>query len=173
MHTNEYLDAAKAKSGIESDYALARQFEVRKEEISQVRRGIKPLTPYLAARVSDVTGIPLEKIIEDIEAQDKNEARARYWKERAARKAAGFFLSVICAGFVSMPMESRANVAETLEVTDHPETLIGSGSQSDNNAFYLLCAIARRMLSAFVTRIDGLVRSSSAIGLGKFAFQGP
>lgn len=142
MKTNDYLDAAKQKMTVKSDYELARRFMVRREEISQIRRGIKPMTPYLAARVSDATGIPLEKIITDIEAQDKNEARAAYWKERAARKAAGFFLSVITVGSLSMPTESEASSGETYVVSRGAEsrTTTGvSGRPFLTYTYYAMC----------------------------------
>lgn len=87
MTPSEYLDSAKSALEIESDYALAHRFDVLKQEISQVRKGKKPLNAYLAARVADATGRDVDSIIADIEAQtDKNEKRAAYWRNRLARK---------------------------------------------------------------------------------------
>lgn len=133
MEKNDYLDAAKAALGIQSDYELARRFEVSKQAICEVRKDRAPLTPYLAARVSDVTGTPLEKIIEDIEANDKNEARARYWKERAARKAAGFFIGVLSAGILALTPTDDAHATKTSDMTQQPGTLIGAGFNDENN----------------------------------------
>lgn len=127
MQANEYLDAAKVALQVESDYQLAKKIEARKQEICAIRKGDRPLNSYIAARVSDVTGIPLEKVIADVEANDKNEQRAAYWRERAARKVAGFFVAVLSAGSLGVMPNDVEAASETYKVSQHVESRINTG----------------------------------------------
>lgn len=54
MKTSEYLDAARTKLGLPSDYALAKYMKVTQQTISQVRAGEMHLSDKLAVALADI-----------------------------------------------------------------------------------------------------------------------
>lgn len=103
MTPSEYLDASKAALQIESDYALAKKWEVSRFDISEVRRGKQPMTPYYCARVAEALNLEPMRVLADVESQqEKNLERKRYWtfflSERLKKSAAALvlMLSIFC-----------------------------------------------------------------------------
>jgi transcriptional regulator with XRE-family HTH domain len=94
--TTEYLDEAKKRAGIESDYALAKRLGVTKAAISNYRQGISKMDDYTAAQIADLLEVdPLEVIAAANAEREKDEKKKDYWRKIFARCAAAcvvFFL---------------------------------------------------------------------------------
>lgn len=92
MNPNEYLDAAKAKIGIESDYELAHRFEMPRQQVSDIRKGKRPMDNATAYHVAIALDLDPAMVIADLEAQrEKNPQRREFWAgfiQRAAVVAA-------------------------------------------------------------------------------------
>lgn len=103
MNPAEYMDAAKRALNIESDYALAAKWEVKRQDLSNVKRGVRPMTPYYCARVAEALNLDVMQVLADVECQqEKNLERKRYWtfflSERLKKSAAGMAL-MLCLFF--------------------------------------------------------------------------
>ena len=81
MTPTEYLDAAKTKTGIASDYELAKRLETAQTVLTSIRKGRRPLTPYLCAKIALALDLDPVAVIADVEGQtDKDEKRRAFWK---------------------------------------------------------------------------------------------
>lgn len=81
MTPGEYLDRAKEKMGLKSDYALAKRFEVSNGHMPEYRSGKRALSPYLCAKLAITLELDPAEVIADIEAQrEKNPKRAEFWR---------------------------------------------------------------------------------------------
>jgi hypothetical protein len=88
MLPTEYLDAAKARLQLKSDYALAKLAKVRREDIPGIRSGKRAVPLDLAYWLA----ITLEKdpaeVIADLELQrEKNPERVKFWNSFLSRAA--------------------------------------------------------------------------------------
>ena len=110
--TIDYLDAAKEKLGLQSDYAFAKQLELTTAGISQYRTGKRVIDDYTACRIADVLEIdPMEVIAAANAEREKNEDRKSYWAKKweaitATIAAAVFALGVLAGGnFENQPVK--------------------------------------------------------------------
>lgn len=95
MKPAEYLDKTKERLSLSSDYALAKKFEVSKQEISNVRYENRGMSPYLAAKIAITLELDPAEVIADIESQhEKNPVRADFWRSFLGRAAMGLMLAV-------------------------------------------------------------------------------
>lgn len=86
MKTNQYLDAAKEKLEITSDYEFAKRMEISKQDASAIRKGIKPIPPHLAYRIAITLELDPAAVIADLELQrEKNPKRAEFWRSFLSR----------------------------------------------------------------------------------------
>lgn len=86
MKPTEYLDAAKEKLGINSDYELAKRMEISRQRISAYRAGTE--WPDVAAllHLAIILEIDPGEIIADIEAQHtKDQKKAAFLRDFASR----------------------------------------------------------------------------------------
>ena len=89
MKSNKYLDDAKKKLGIESDYALAKLTGISQEAVSRYRTGSRVMDDYTAAKLAEVLEIdPLEVIATANADREKDEERANFWRLLAKKRAA-------------------------------------------------------------------------------------
>ena len=89
MKTDEFMDEAKNRLNINSDYALAKQLGLSRQAMSQYRAGKRSPDAYTCSRLADVLGINAFDIMIEIEASaEKDETRRAYWlsKAKAARQ---------------------------------------------------------------------------------------
>lgn len=56
MKTSDYLDAARTKLGLPSDYALAKHLGITREYVSQFRLAKRPLSDEVAIKIADILG---------------------------------------------------------------------------------------------------------------------
>lgn len=92
MKPSEYLDAAKAKMGVESDYALAKRFEVGNGFVAEMRSGKRGIPLDVAFKLAITLELDPAQVVADLESQrEKNEKRRTFWTgfiQRAAVVAA-------------------------------------------------------------------------------------
>jgi transcriptional regulator with XRE-family HTH domain len=81
MKPNDYLDAAKKKLNLQSDYSLAHVMKVPKQYVQEIRKG-KRAVPLSAAYWLAITlEIDPAELVADLEAQrEKNPERKAFWK---------------------------------------------------------------------------------------------
>jgi transcriptional regulator with XRE-family HTH domain len=85
MQPIDWLNKAKEKLNIESDYRLAKIIGIGNTAISNIRKRNKGMDNYTACRIADILEIPEIKVISDIEMQkEKNEEKIKYWEKKEA-----------------------------------------------------------------------------------------
>ncbi|OFJ47596.1 hypothetical protein BA896_023345 [Janthinobacterium lividum] len=65
MEHPEYLDLARTKLQLPSDYALQKPLGVTKQLISKYRTGKETLSDGIAIKIAKLTGIPTERVLID------------------------------------------------------------------------------------------------------------
>jgi len=88
MKPSEYLDAAKARLNIESDYALAKAMECPSGHIAEVRSGKRHVPLDVAFRIAITLEIDPAQVVADLEEQrEKNAKRRGFWRSFSSRAA--------------------------------------------------------------------------------------
>lgn len=109
MNTRQYLDAAKRKLGISSDYALANHLGLTRFGVSKLRRGHVVMSPTTAAKIAEILDLDPIKVIADAELErGLRGSDAELWR-RIARKVAGVTLPVAIAGSIAVPSPTEAS----------------------------------------------------------------
>lgn len=103
--TIRYLDAAKARAGLISDYALAKRLGMPQSTMSSYRTGRRQLDALAAFQVAELAGIDAREVIAAVELDKAKTAREREFWMHAAKVAACILLAPVLA---TMPIESRA-----------------------------------------------------------------
>lgn len=81
MTPTEYLDAAKEKMGVESDYEFAKRMKVPNANIAGIRNGHRAMSIDLAFKVAIAIEMDPADVIADLEAQrEKNEERREFFR---------------------------------------------------------------------------------------------
>ncbi len=91
MNTLEYLDAAKQKLGMDSDYELAKHMKWSTSQMSHYRLKRRTMDDFQAARIAEVLEKdPMELIAVANAERAKDEEEKGYWialaKQRGAQK---------------------------------------------------------------------------------------
>jgi len=95
MNTIKYLQDAKCKLQIESDYALAKRLGITTAAISQYQTGKRVIDPYTAAKLAEVLEIdPMEIVAAAEEEREKDEKKREFWRT-LSRKLAGTALTAV------------------------------------------------------------------------------
>lgn len=85
MKPSEWLDKAKEKQKIETDYKLAKLIGIETSGIANLRRRDKGMDNYTAIRIAEILEIDMLKVIIDMELQKaKNDSKKEYWKKKEA-----------------------------------------------------------------------------------------
>lgn len=88
MKQTEYLDAAKARLNITSDYALAKRLELPPQSIPAMRKGERKIPLDVVFRIAITLEIDPAQVVADLEEQrEKNEARRGFWRSFRSRAA--------------------------------------------------------------------------------------
>jgi hypothetical protein len=93
LKQTEYLDAAKQKLGIESDYALAPYLQMTRAAVSKLRNRRLVMSNTTAGKIAKITRIPLAKIIIDLELE--RGSNDTFWK--SFRDAAVVAVLALCS----------------------------------------------------------------------------
>lgn len=88
MKPAEYLDAAKARLNLPSDYALAQAMDCDRARISEVRSGHRAMPLEIAFRIAITLELDPAQVVADLEEQrEKNEKRRGFWRSFQSRAA--------------------------------------------------------------------------------------
>jgi len=81
MKPTEYLDAAKTRLNLKSDYELAKRLECPSGHISEVRSGKRHMPLEVAFRIAITLEIDPAQVVADLEEQrEKNPKRQGFWR---------------------------------------------------------------------------------------------
>lgn len=81
MTPAEYLDAAKARLNVSSDYALAKRLECLPNHVSEIRSGKRHVPIDMAFRLAITLELDPAQVVADLEEQrEKNEKRRGFWR---------------------------------------------------------------------------------------------
>ena len=150
MKQTQYLDAAKKSLEIESDYALAPHLDMTRQAVSKLRNGRLVMSNTTAAKISEITGIPLGRVIADLELE--RGGNDQLW--RRIRDAAVVALIYIgAASFGVLPQDARAsgfnNNLFAARLAAMTGSIAVSGLEVNNNAKGLRAIhIAAHLLAA-------------------------
>jgi predicted transcriptional regulator len=108
--TVEYLDATKARLGLESDYAAAKALGVTRAAVSRYRTGTGTFDDLTAARVAEILGVEPIEVIAAVNYERTKDVRGRAVWESIWGKAAGAIALnlIVCAVGVSVAPTSKA-----------------------------------------------------------------
>lgn len=86
MKPAEYLDAAKERLNIESDYELAKRFGVPNANIPGMRNGTRKVSIDVAFKLAIVLEKDPAQVVADLEGQrEKNPTRRAFWSSFTSR----------------------------------------------------------------------------------------
>lgn len=86
MTPAQYLDAAKAKLGIESDYAIAQRLDVPRQYVSEYRLGKRWPDVAALVRLAVILELDPAEVITDVESQHTKDAKkAAFLRDFASR----------------------------------------------------------------------------------------
>lgn len=81
MKPSAYLDAVKAELNIQSDYELAKRFDVGNGRIVMIRSGERPVPVDMAFKIAITLNMDPANVVADLEEQrEKNEKRRAFWQ---------------------------------------------------------------------------------------------
>jgi transcriptional regulator with XRE-family HTH domain len=84
--TLDYLNEAKARLGLESDYALAKHLGLTVGTVSHYVNRRRVIDPYTAAKLAEILEIDAIEIIAAAEFErEKDEQRKSFWKRFVQR----------------------------------------------------------------------------------------
>lgn len=90
MTVDEYLNEAKKKLGITSDYAFAKKINISKQTMSSYRNGKRNPDEYMIFKIAEVLEIDAREIIASIKIEtERNETRKDYWAEQLQKLKGG------------------------------------------------------------------------------------
>lgn len=88
MTPNEYLDATKAKIGVESDYELAKRLECPNGHVTEMRSGKRGVPLAIAFKIAITLELDPATVVADLESQrEKNAKRREFWTGFTRRAA--------------------------------------------------------------------------------------
>ncbi|MYM96254.1 hypothetical protein [Duganella vulcania] len=91
MKTTEYLDAVKAKRGLPSDYALAKELEVSQQTVTHYRNGRTSMGIETSMRVGEILGVDGHKVYADGQIERaKNSAQTAFWTDISEKFSVSF-----------------------------------------------------------------------------------
>lgn len=97
----EFLDLARTRAGLKSDYQLAKRLGITRQYVSKMRAGIVPIPEHVAEELGDLTGIDGGVIYAEMMAARAKRTDARTFWERIARSLAAALAVVFVGFFVS------------------------------------------------------------------------
>ncbi len=91
MRTPEYLDLAREKLSLPSDYALQKPLGVTKQLISRYRTGKETLSDNIAMKIAFLTGLRAERVLIDAQIEKaKTPEERQAWESIMEKISASF-----------------------------------------------------------------------------------
>lgn len=108
MKAAEYIDAAKARLNVSSDYAIAKVIGVPKQRIGDWRTGKRPVPALIAVKLAIILERDPAAVIAELELEREKDPKAQaFWRDflSRARTAIGATLAVIfiAAALIAAP----------------------------------------------------------------------
>ena len=89
MNINEYLDKAKEKLNLTSDYAFSKQEKIPRSTISSLRNKTRTADEYIVFRLAEILEMDARDIIIDLKAEsEKNPSKREFWLSQLASRTA-------------------------------------------------------------------------------------
>lgn len=109
--TAEYLDAAKSKLEVSSDNQLAHRLDISRQAVSNYRHNERAFDNFTCMKIAEVTGVPLQTIIADMEMiREKDEKRRNAW-ENYMKSLGGLAASFIVVFMLSPQLKVGIQLA--------------------------------------------------------------
>lgn len=105
MTPSEYLDAAKRRMAIESDYELAKRLGISRSWIPSMRSGVRNVPLDVAFKLAITLALDPAEVVADLEQQrEKNEKRREFWTGfmSRARQVAAVVLCTLAVSFFAI-----------------------------------------------------------------------
>jgi hypothetical protein len=107
--TISYLDDAKEKLGIKSDYGMAKWMSLSRNALSQYRLGKSIIDDYAAAKIASVLEIdPMVLIAAANAEREKDKERQEFWQNFYERLGGVAASIIFCINFIVTPTPSEA-----------------------------------------------------------------
>lgn len=111
MTPSEYLDAAKQRLSIESDYELAKRLEIHRQRVSSIRSGTLPIDNLTAFKLAITLELDPATVLADLESQrEKDEKKRGFWTGFMRRAAIVAALACTLAWSYSATFEDAARL---------------------------------------------------------------
>ena len=130
------LDAAKAKTGADTDYRLAKNLGLPRARICDYYKGARTPDEFACLKIAEAVGMPLDAVIETVKAEaEKDEKRREEWRGYL-KKVGGM------AASVALPVIA----AVILQMTPTPAN--ARGSEVSDSGLFVLCKICQKIRKA-------------------------
>lgn len=100
MRTKELLLECKIKLKISSDYALAKEFKIPTQRVSDYMSGKRTPNTYACVKIAECLGLdPMDLIAEFEELTAKNKTEKTFWadfRQRAKKPVWGLIMALLC-----------------------------------------------------------------------------
>ncbi len=100
MEVNEYLDEAKKKLGITSDYALARILGITTPSMTRYRKHGGKFDSYMCFKIAEILNIDSRTLIAEMQSEsEKDPIKQAFWQEQLdIRRVADGTVKIIKGG---------------------------------------------------------------------------
>lgn len=91
MKQAEYINKAKEKLGLTSDYAFSLETNIHRGTLKDFRDEKRKFDEYTAINIAKILEIDPVEVIADVQSQlEKNEDKREFWYEQLEKKQAGY-----------------------------------------------------------------------------------
>lgn len=110
--TKVYIEEAKNKLGIVSDYALSKRLGITKQAVGGYQSGTRVMDNYTAAKLAEALEInPLEVISAASAEREKDDKKREFW-QKLARTSAAALVTIPLVFSELEPVEKSLNYQE-------------------------------------------------------------
>ena len=118
------LDAVKHAAGVESDYALAKTLDIRKQRISDYYKGKTAPDNFVCLKIAEVLKKPLAEVIAAVELDaEKDEKRRLAWREHY-KSIGGIAASIFMVILLSVTFIVTPTLAEAAPMLKTHDSII-------------------------------------------------
>lgn len=141
------LDEIKAKTGLASDYALAKTLDLPTQRISDYYKGTRTPDEFACLKIAEALGTHLETIIATVKAtSEKDEKRREVWENYMKR------LGGIAAGFASVFLSLVISIVTSGNAEASP--IKGFASLAISNVLYYVKSKLKLQVKAILRRVS-------------------
>lgn len=115
--TASLVRALKARTGIESDYGIAKHLGVTKQTLSNYRTGVTAMSPEIGMQVADELGLDQGYVLACLAAERAKRPPEKEAWERVAKRLAHAAIFLLCVGvtwWLDVDLETVAQAATAI-----------------------------------------------------------